>query len=49
MATIRSSNTVVEGIVRARQDALSENAEQKVFPVLIHGDAIVTPENWTVC
>jgi len=36
---LESVDPVVEGIARARQDALSENAEQKVVPVLIHGDA----------
>ena len=36
---LESVDPVVEGITRARQDDLSENAEQKVVPVLIHGDA----------
>jgi 2-oxoglutarate dehydrogenase E1 component len=36
---LESVNPVVEGIVRARQDEIPENAEQHVVPVLIHGDA----------
>lgn len=36
---LESVDPVVEGIARSRQDALTENAEQKVVPVLIHGDA----------
>ena len=30
---------VVEGAVRARQDRWSENAEDKIVPVILHGDA----------
>jgi 2-oxoglutarate dehydrogenase E1 component len=36
---LESVNPVVEGIARSRQDVLTDNAEQKVVPVLIHGDA----------
>lgn len=36
---LESVNPVVEGIVRARQDEIPENAEQCVVPVLLHGDA----------
>ncbi|MFH0998422.1 MAG: 2-oxoglutarate dehydrogenase E1 component [Pseudomonadota bacterium] len=36
---LESVDPVVEGIARSRQDVLAENAEQKVVPVLIHGDA----------
>ncbi|MCX5883267.1 MAG: 2-oxoglutarate dehydrogenase E1 component [Deltaproteobacteria bacterium] len=36
---LESVDPVVEGIARSRQDALAESAEQKVVPVLIHGDA----------
>jgi len=36
---LESVDPVVEGIARARQDALAESAEHKVVPVLIHGDA----------
>lgn len=35
---LESVDPVVEGIARSRQD-MSESAEQKVVPVLIHGDA----------
>lgn len=35
---LESVDPVVEGIARSRQDALAESAEQKVVPVLIHGD-----------
>ncbi len=36
---LESVDPVVEGIARSRQDVLTENAEQEVVPVLIHGDA----------
>jgi 2-oxoglutarate dehydrogenase E1 component len=36
---LESVDPVVEGIARSRQDVLSENSDQKVVPVLIHGDA----------
>ncbi len=36
---LESVDPVVEGIARSRQDAMAESAEQKVVPVLIHGDA----------
>jgi 2-oxoglutarate dehydrogenase E1 component len=36
---LESVDPVVEGIARSRQDTLAESAEQKVVPVLIHGDA----------
>jgi multifunctional 2-oxoglutarate metabolism enzyme len=32
-------NPVVEGIVRAKQDALSDRDRSRVLPVLLHGDA----------
>jgi len=32
-------NPVVEGIVRAKQDALGDRARTRVLPILIHGDA----------
>jgi len=36
---LESVDPVVEGIARSRQDTLDESPEQKVVPVLIHGDA----------
>ncbi len=36
---LEAVDPVVEGIARARQDALGPEGEQAVFPVLIHGDA----------
>ncbi len=35
---------VVEGIVRAKQDALGQNSSKQVLPVLIHGDAAFAGE-----
>ncbi len=34
-------NPVVEGIVRARQDAMGDTGRTKVLPILLHGDAAV--------
>ncbi|HJS57620.1 MAG TPA: multifunctional oxoglutarate decarboxylase/oxoglutarate dehydrogenase thiamine pyrophosphate-binding subunit/dihydrolipoyllysine-residue succinyltransferase subunit [Vicinamibacteria bacterium] len=34
-------NPVVEGIVRARQDAIGDTGRSKVLPILLHGDAAV--------
>jgi 2-oxoglutarate dehydrogenase E1 component len=36
---LEAVNPVVEGIARARQDALDGEADKKVLPVLLHGDA----------
>lgn len=36
---LESVNPVVEGVVRARQDASGDRLRDKVIPVLIHGDA----------
>ena len=36
---LEAVNPVLEGIVRAKQDALGDGAEDLVLPVLIHGDA----------
>src|SRR5690606_26860172 len=32
-------NPVVEGAARARQDEIGEGSEQRVLPLLLHGDA----------
>lgn len=37
-------NPVVEGIVRAKQDALGDAAHDKVIPLLLHGDAAFAGE-----
>lgn len=37
-------NPVVEGIVRAKQDLLNDNAISRVLPVLLHGDAAFAGE-----
>ncbi len=34
-------NPVVEGMVRARQDAIGDTARLRVLPILLHGDAAV--------
>lgn len=36
---LESVNSVVEGQVRARQDALGKEGERRVIPILVHGDA----------
>jgi len=36
---LESVDPVVQGFVRARQDLLGKNAQNKVIPLLIHGDA----------
>jgi len=37
-------NAVVEGMVRARQDALADQERQRVLPILLHGDAAFSGE-----
>ena len=36
---LESVNPVVQGFVRARQDLLGDNAQNRIIPLLIHGDA----------
>jgi len=36
---LEAVNPVVEGIARARQDRLGDDAHRRVMPILIHGDA----------
>ena len=39
---LESVNAVVEGQVRARQDALGKDSDDKVVPILVHGDAALS-------
>lgn len=36
---LEAVNPVVEGMVRAKQDMLGDHADDKVLPILLHGDA----------
>ena len=53
-SNLESVDPVVEGVVRAKQDALNRQDKWPILPLLIHGDAAfsgqgVVAENLSLC